>query len=61
MSSHFGRWVVGESKEPWDEDLEGPRSVDLNVQLSWVIFASFVQHVEGGLTKEMTEASVSAI
>lgn len=44
--------MVGEGKELWDEYLEGPRSIYLNIQLSWVIFASFVQHVEGGLTKE---------
>jgi len=59
MGSHFWRWVVGESKELWDEDLEGPCSIDLDIQLSWVIFAGFIQHVERGLTKKGNYRDVS--
>ena len=42
VGSHFRRLVVGEGKELWDEDLEGPRPIYLNIQLSWVIFAGLV-------------------
>jgi len=51
--------VVGESKELWDEDLEGPCSIDLDIQLSWVIFASFIQYVEGSLGKKGDDRGVS--
>ena len=51
--------MVGEGEEFGDEDLEGPRSIYLNIQLSWVIFASFVQHVEGGLSKDRDDRDVS--
>ena len=43
--------MVGEDEELWDEDLEGPRSIYLDIHLSWVIFASLVQHIEGRLSK----------
>ena len=49
--------MVREGKEFGDKDLEGPGSINLNIQLSWVIFASLVQYVEGGLIREDVSAT----
>jgi len=51
--------MVGEGKELWNEDFEGPRSIYLNIQLSRVVFASLVQHIEGCLRKEGDDKNVS--